>query len=132
MWRRLPPWRPGDRQTAMPGPFDKVRTLILAVAALCLAAPAAALSAHYLPAIGVKADGSDMLLEKHQQSPGEKDDVDGGHDHGVSLLVPLAILGSDGQIAPPLATKASPATPDPDLLIERAADPPLPRPPSAI
>lgn len=114
--------------------LDKVQILFVVIAAmLLLGAPTAALSSHVVPVVGAphdKAGNAEILLEKHQQSPGEKDDVDGGHDHGLSIATPLAILASNGVIQPPLPSASSAAAADPGSLLLRAADPPLPRPPS--
>jgi hypothetical protein len=116
----------------------KVHLLFVVVGAmLLLGAPSAALSGHFLPhpAIAVPHDtagDADLLLEKHQQSPDEKDDVDGGHEHGLSITAPIAILECGGALEPPLPSAMLPAAPDPDSLLLRAAEPPLPRPPSFL
>lgn len=115
----------------------KVHLLFVVIAAmLVLGAPTAALSAHYLPSSTLaashgKAGHVDLMLEKHRQAPDEKDDVDGGHDHGLSIAAPLAILESGRMIEPPLLSAMLPAAPDPAPLPLRATDPPLPRPPSS-
>jgi hypothetical protein len=116
----------------------KVQLLFVVLGAmLVLGAPTAALSAHYLPPSTVtaphgKVGTADLVLEKHQQSSDEKDDVDGGHDHGLSTAAPLAILESGRVLEPPAPSAMLPAAPDPESLVLRAADPPLPRPPSFL
>ena len=111
----------------------KVHLLFVVVGAmLLLGAPSAALSAHFLPHFAAphgKAGNADLLLERHQQSPDEKDDVDGGHEHGLSITAPIAILETGRVLEPPRPSAMLPAAPDPQTLMLRAADPPLPRPP---
>lgn len=117
--------------------FHTIRALVVALlAATLLGAPQVALAGHYIPVMSetaknprpAPADTAKLLAKKHQQ--GGQDDVDGGHEHELSLVAAVAILSAARMPEAPIASKSAPAPHDPDSLLPRPADPPLPRPPS--
>jgi hypothetical protein len=116
-----------------------LRRLLCLGMAFALLAPAAASSAHNLrhdPALAaMTAHHPDQMspaasLDRAAQLPAP-DKQDGGHDHQLSLSVPVAILfGETPLVHPPVAAQAPPEIRVARLAL-RAAEPPPADPPRA-
>ena len=101
------------------------RFLCLAMAVV-MVVPAVASSAHAL-----SHGQTDIAADSHHAVPGDStpDQRDGGHDHQLSLSVPVAVLfGETPLVHPPLAAQVPPE-PIVKRLALRAAEPPPADPP---